>query len=607
MRINRKIKVITMMATLVVNLCACTAQKEIEADVNNTDTHISESISQEMADDTDAESSDSLASDPVEEQEVPEQKDTTAAEEFAAVLKNQTEFYFTDKAPHNHAHSYYQNEGLLSELQYGYENNYDIVNFAVVELNGDGIPEVILEVPNYFGYIILHYKDNQIFGVGTTFNSFFHLKKNGLSMSMGGVESGSVNRVYFMGDTMFFDKYVERDYSRFYKEDMICDEAFWDQESDKFFQEEPLEWYAITDENINTQILENPQLDVKASEIPLKVKQRQKHLDSIIYLQDAKYYLQIKEDAEYREDAINYYNGCLEEMDKILVLCREHLDEDMVAELEKEQLLWQENFEQRLSDELSIYNLDRMEDFLETNQRYTYFVYGDIVFRRIIRLIDMYYDSEATTTEMWEAYAQIAQEYYDGQQAIFEDAVFEEGYLNGLYFVPKGSYLADVTKQTFLVHDLNGDGIEEFFIAKSNSNMDESTIYDVYTWKDKRLYRLMSDIGYRNGTCDIQEGGYVLSRYSGTAYDFGVDVLILPKNGIELKYIDGVFDRQKQINESYTSEYFRAKAPIHKRDAEKITREKYDDFLAQYQPAELTFIENTPETVELLKSGNLKQ
>ncbi len=225
---------------------------------------------------------------------------------------------------------------------------------------------------------------------------------------------------------------------------------------------------------------------------------------------------------------------------------------------------------------------------------------------KLIDVIDQSAFTNLTTSSMWEVYAQIAQEYYIRQKEVFENAIYQENYLNSLYFVADGSYLAESLKQIFIVHDLNEDGTEEFFIARLNDETNQYIIYDVFTWKDNRLYRLMDDIGYRNGTCNVQDDGFILSEYSGTAYDFGVDVLVLPKNGIELECIDAVFASQTHIQESYACEYYRAKGNISKKDAEKITKEKYEEILSQYQVAELPFIENTPDSLELLKVGNIK-
>lgn len=215
-------------------------------------------------------------------------------------------------------------------------------------------------------------------------------------------------------------------------------------------------------------------------------------------------------------------------------------------------------------------------------------------------------DLPARETDMWTAYAWVAQAYYDQQKEIFETENFsDKDDLNPEYFVASGSYLAEVTEPTFMVYDLNGDGTEEFFIARYHSDMDEHTIYDVYTWQNNCVHRLVGDIGYRNGTCDIQEDGIVLSRYSGSAHDFGVDVLILPEGGTSFERIGKVFASRIQVGESYSSEYFRRIGTDSK--PEKITEDGYLAFLEQYHPQELSFVANTPKTIKKLGAGEYEE
>ena len=125
----------------------------------------------------------------------------TAAELFATVLRDEKSIYFSELGYNRQTELPPSKTGTISELQFGYENHYNIANFAVVDLDGNRIPEVILEVEEYFGYIILSCQDGRITGNGMYYRGFCDLKKDGLYFSTSGAAYGQINRLYFMGDT----------------------------------------------------------------------------------------------------------------------------------------------------------------------------------------------------------------------------------------------------------------------------------------------------------------------------------------------------------------------------------------------------------------------
>lgn len=323
---------------------------------------------------------------------VPQQGNPTAAELFTAVLQNEREIRFSELGAHGRTDLFSPKIGTISELQYGYESHYDIANFAVVDMDGNGISEVILEVEEYFGYIILCYQDGRIIGHGMPYRGFMNLREEGLYESTGGAAYGKINRLYFLGKTWEQDVLAEMDYQSYYRKDMVCDEAVWKQECEEFNKKDSAEWYAFTPENIATYVLENEELTIKYSDLPQNVRNRQEYLDSLSYLQELTYDLYQKSEEKYKEDAKAYYNACQKEMEKILNQCIEKEGPRGEAELEKEQQLWQENFDRRRQETLSIYRCDSMEELLNTNDRYLYFSYGDMMLRRTLRLLDRYFE-----------------------------------------------------------------------------------------------------------------------------------------------------------------------------------------------------------------------
>ena len=76
------------------------------------------------------------------------ESDSSVPAAFRAVLLNEATFFCTDKFPESNRNAR-EFEGLLSEMPYGYDYARRIDRFAVVDLDGDAIPEVVLELAEY--------------------------------------------------------------------------------------------------------------------------------------------------------------------------------------------------------------------------------------------------------------------------------------------------------------------------------------------------------------------------------------------------------------------------------------------------------------------------
>ena len=311
----------------------------------------------------------------------------TAGELFSSVMEDKRAIYLSQLGYIRQTELAPSKTGTISELQFGYENHYNIANFAVVDLDGNRIPEVILEVEEYFGYIILSYQDGRITGNGMYYRGFCDLKKDGCYYSSSGAAYNQINRLYFMGDTWEGDILAEQNGMQYFAKDIITDERAWKKAYEEFDNKEDAEWYAFTPENIETYVLKNKELAIKYADLPQEVRERQEYLDSLSYLQELTYDLYLKSEAEYKEA---YFEHCEGEMEKILYQCMDK--EGPGAGLEKEQQLWQENFDKRLQDTLSIHKCNSMEELLNSDFSFLYWEYGDMMLRRTLRLLDRYYE-----------------------------------------------------------------------------------------------------------------------------------------------------------------------------------------------------------------------
>ncbi len=195
-----------------------------------------------------------------------------------------------------------------------------------------------------------------------------------------------------------------------------------------------------------------------------------------------------------------------------------------------------------------------------------------------------------------DAYADIAEKYYAVGQYMKEvNDVTKAMVAAGDSYICE-EYLAALGSQepvtVYVLHDLNNDGIEEFFVGlKFNYDTPYYEIYDVYTWKDGRAYQLMRGIGYRNGSCIICENGVIEDHYSGSAWDWQVLYHNLPKGGTELETIDSVTSTMDDT----TQIYYHGSDPADENTVQAI--------MEQYQPEMITYVECNEETIEQLRNN----
>lgn len=198
------------------------------------------------------------------------------------------------------------------------------------------------------------------------------------------------------------------------------------------------------------------------------------------------------------------------------------------------------------------------------------------------------------------SYADIAERYYTVGQYMKEVndismamAVAEDSYICDEYLSALGNPEA---VSVYALHDLNNDGIEEFFVGlKFDYDTPYYEIYDVYTWKDGRAYQLMRGIGYRNGSCKICKNGVIEDNYSGSAWEWQTIYHILPEGGIELETIDSV----SSTMDGTTQVYYHGNDVVDENAVQVIAE--------QYQPETVTYIECNKETIKQLRQSGIRK
>lgn len=283
--------------------------------------------------------------------------------------------------------------GVLSELPYGYDDKNGICRFAVVDLDGDAVPEVVGEIEKYSGFIILRYREGKIYGNFVDYRAMLSLKKNGASIGSSGAGNNVIHKFYFIGDTFFTDDKVQHyqdAYSNvYYIDDILTEESLGEEIETFFYDISEAEWHDYTEETVNRFIVENPAFTEMPMEMPKNIRERQDYLDSLAYLLDLTYASGWKSPDEYNADGKSYYDGCYNELNKIYQLCQESLSEEALENLTAEQKRWEESGRGILEDDLQKWNISSID---EQEEKFLYYKYGDLALRRTLELINTYYD-----------------------------------------------------------------------------------------------------------------------------------------------------------------------------------------------------------------------
>ncbi|MCL1927137.1 MAG: hypothetical protein FWF95_08455 [Syntrophorhabdaceae bacterium] len=117
----------------------------------------------------------------------PDDGSLAAMKAYKAVLQNKTTFYSTDD------HKHYR----LSEFDYwddSYNHPLEVYRFAVIDMDDDGMPEVVLELTTGFdgAFEVLHYEDGMVYGFNFVYRGMLGLSRNGMYVGSSGADDNSI-------------------------------------------------------------------------------------------------------------------------------------------------------------------------------------------------------------------------------------------------------------------------------------------------------------------------------------------------------------------------------------------------------------------------------
>ena len=203
----------------------------------------------------------------------------TPMQSLKAVLLNETVFLCTDKMMYDNI--VHQWNGFLNELTYG--NKQTITpQFAVVDLDGDNVLDVVLAIENYTGFVILRYKDGKVYGNIVSYRAMMSLKTDGSFMSSGGASDNSIGKMLFIGDVFFLDEKIRSvggaNIDLYYIRDNSIDKDIWEECLSLFYRLPDVDWHDYSEEVIE-QVLDSP----VSYEVSISSSDRQNYLDSLTY------------------------------------------------------------------------------------------------------------------------------------------------------------------------------------------------------------------------------------------------------------------------------------------------------------------------------------
>ena len=131
---------------------------------------------------------------------------SSAMRAYMEVFKNNAGFYMCETSyVGDQAIRRYQGKHTLLRELLSDDSDSDyagraVEQFAVVDMDGNGVPEVVIELSRDGERIVFHYKDGKIYGFGFSYRGMNESKKDGTFTGSSGADSSSIDRLEFLDD-----------------------------------------------------------------------------------------------------------------------------------------------------------------------------------------------------------------------------------------------------------------------------------------------------------------------------------------------------------------------------------------------------------------------
>lgn len=270
---------------------------------------------------------------------------------FEKVLLNESPFLYTD-----------QNRGepdqksvFLSELTEEDKTTMAPAQFAVVDMDGDGAPEVVYQRSDYGGFVVLRHREGGIYGYEVSYRGLMQLKKDGSYTASSGATENSLGKMRFLGD--FCDQDVKlystgQVYEQYYLRDAPIEKDAFDQLWRAHEELPDVDWHTYTDDMVRLWLRQD--INALGASVPAERQsaELQDYLDALAGLLYPSYYpaKDNADTADFEASYAQYRAGWDQAMEKIYGLCAEKLPNEDMDALAAEQRLWLEARRQRALD-----------------------------------------------------------------------------------------------------------------------------------------------------------------------------------------------------------------------------------------------------------------
>jgi hypothetical protein len=378
--------VIPVLALVLLSACNRISTSEVKSGNTNdsTSTQVSPGVSsipksEKFSDTADITPSPSSASG-----SLPSDSSISAAmQALKSVLLNEETFLYID----NTAARLYRYNGYLKDINYN-ESPMKTPQFTIIDLDGDDIPEVVLAIENYNGFVILKYKNNKVTGNYINYRSFAQLRKDGSFISSNGADHNMIGKIYFIGDSIITEHKYKSEGNSYFLRDVPTEKDVWEKQWTLLMGLPEVDWFNYDKDEISQQFINNSNSKDMPDTVNKSINERQEYLDSLSNLIDLTNNTGKSRKAE-NADAKNYYEGCNKQMRKIYKLILKKSSDNVLQSLKNEQQQWEKSFNSILSDYLSRYHINSIDELEEQNY---YIDLGDMILRRTINLVNQYFD-----------------------------------------------------------------------------------------------------------------------------------------------------------------------------------------------------------------------
>ena len=393
----KKMCIIFIFVTLMI-LSACGRQKEISECVesSNVTTEVTvESDDSAIKATDETETTEHIEADEKNEEfeeVIPEEafdlSDKDPMEAIRAVLLGEAPVIYHDYGVVGTRLSYEEDRVYLGDMFDKFQRV--ITEFAIKDMDGDGISEMIMKWQYDNGFYMLRYWNGKVICSEFPYRGLRGIREDGSSSGSNSSSESFVHKLFFIGDSAFYFMIAETDLtrypfdSRYYVYDVQVKEEEWRKVDEMHYALPEIEWYEFNEEEICKRVSDAME---NGEEMSIS-KERQEYLDTFSYLMELRKSLSSNGQEAYNEAAKRYYYNAIAEMEYIYKLYKSTLSVEELEKLEAEQKTWQEAIDLRLVKSLydkRAYSIEELESWG------LFFDHGDFYLSRACRLVNWYY------------------------------------------------------------------------------------------------------------------------------------------------------------------------------------------------------------------------